>query len=316
MFDVKRFVDGVRDYIEKALTPLAERVKALESREPVKGEPGPAGKDGVDGAPGRDGVDGNKGEPGPAGRDGVDGKSVSIEDLEPVVERLVVERVKAEKAVLFDHVAETVSAEFAKIPVPKDGEPGRDGEKGAAGDRGEKGDAGRDGADGKSVTVDDVTPMVEAVVARHLLDFERRAYDLIQRAVDKIPAPKDGAPGKDGMDGADGFALEDLQISDDGDGTITLSFVRGELSKSMSVRYPRGDRGVFVEGSEYRKGDGVTLAGSWWVAQKDAPKGKPGASDDWRLAVKRGRDGKDGDKGDRGEKGERGLPGRDGIAHK
>jgi hypothetical protein len=44
----------------------------------------------------------------------------------------------------------------------------------------------------------------------------------------------------------------------------------------------------------YRKGDGVTWGGSFWIAQKDAPEGRPGLSDDWRLAVKKGRDGRDG----------------------
>jgi len=53
------------------------------------------------------------------------------------------------------------------------------------------------------------------------------------------------------------------------------------------------DQGVFRESEAYEKGDGVTFGGSFWIAQKDAPEGKPGTSADWRLAVKKGRDGKD-----------------------
>ena len=53
------------------------------------------------------------------------------------------------------------------------------------------------------------------------------------------------------------------------------------------------DRGVYRDTEAYAKGDGVTWGGSYFIAQKQAPEGKPGESDSWRLAVKRGRDGKD-----------------------
>jgi hypothetical protein len=128
--------------------------------------------------------------------------------------------------------------------------------------------------------------VLETVVAKWALDFERRAADLLQRAVDKFPVPKDG---RDALD------LDDLSVEHDGDGNVTLRFVRGELRKEFSIRLPRfKDCGVFREGVEHRAGDGVTWGGSFFIAQKDAPAGKPGESDDWRLAVKRGRDGKDG----------------------
>jgi hypothetical protein len=51
---------------------------------------------------------------------------------------------------------------------------------------------------------------------------------------------------------------------------------------------------VFVEGTEYERGDQVTRDGCQWIALKDLPAGIPGTSDDWQLAVKKGRDGKDG----------------------
>ena len=42
----------------------------------------------------------------------------------------------------------------------------------------------------------------------------------------------------------------------------------------------------------YQRGDGVTLGGSFFIAQADTT-AKPGKSDEWRLAVKRGADGRD-----------------------
>lgn len=200
----------------------------------------------------------------------------------------------------------------ARTPVPgpagASGAPGERGPQGDVGAVGEKGDAGiagepgRDGVDGKSVTVDEVLgalePRAEAAIAKAVLDVERRAQGVLERAIERLPVPKDGKDGAPGRDGVDGFSLDDLTIEDDADGTLTLRFVRGDLVREKSIRYPRGDRGVYREADEYRKGDGVTWGGSWWTAQKDAPAGKPGEpGSDWRLAVKKGRDGKDGRNG-------------------
>lgn len=52
------------------------------------------------------------------------------------------------------------------------------------------------------------------------------------------------------------------------------------------------DKGVFVSGQKYDKGDGVTFGGSFFICQYDTTD-KPETSKAWRLAVKRGRDGKD-----------------------
>lgn len=120
-------ITAVKGYIEAAVKPLAERIKALEEREPVigpagekgdrgdRGEPGeigPAGDRGEIGLQGEKGDTGEKGEPGPPGEKGETG---------PQGER-------GEK-----------------------GDPGERGEVGPAGPAGEKGlqgDPGRDGRDG------------------------------------------------------------------------------------------------------------------------------------------------------------------------
>ena len=47
-------------------------------------------------------------------------------------------------------------------------------------------------------------------------------------------------------------------------------------------------RGVFADGTAYRRGDAVTWAGALWVATGDSQNVKPGAGGPWRLAVKRG----------------------------
>jgi ketosteroid isomerase-like protein len=229
-------ISSVKEYIEKALSPLDNRLKQLEGRPaPEKGDKGDAGVN---------------------GKDGADGRSVDLNDVLPLVDKFL-----------------------ADIRIPKDGKDGLDGTN------------GRDGIDGKSVTVEQVREMFLDMYQIHqaqwALDFERRAQDVLQRSIDRIEKPKDG---KDGKDGRDGLGVEDFTLSIDGR-DVTATIKRGDFVKSHTVRVPALlDRGVFKEGAVYEKGDGVTWGGSFWIAQKDAPEGKPGSSPDWRLAVKAGRD--------------------------
>lgn len=165
---------------------------------------------------------------------------------------------------------------------------------------------GRDGIDGKSVTLDDVRPMLEMELAKWQLDFERRAQDVLQRAIDRMPAPKDGRDGKDGANGRDAFQLEDIELSvADDDRTLTLAFVRegARVERSIRLNHPIY-RGIWKEGA-FKKGDSVTFGGSLFIAKRDTDS-KPETDDSWQLAVKRGRDGRDGQKGEKGERGERG----------
>ena len=196
-------------------------------------------------------------------------------------------------------------------PQGERGEKGDQGEQGPQGEPGPAGMDGRDGADGKSITVDDLAPVLESKMAEWALDFERRAQDVLQRAIDRMPTPKDGRDGRDGINGKDGrdaFELEDFNAEQDADGRVVLRFVRGDLRREFTLRLPIFiDRGVYKADAQYERGNGVTWGGCFWLAQKDAPAGKPGESADWRLAVKKGRDGKD---GMRGEKGDRGEPGK------
>lgn len=245
--DIEKFAaavaPAVRASIERATAPLLERIAALEARE----IPQPT-----------------KGDPGQDGRDGMDGKSVTLEDVAPMI-------------------AEAVAKAVATIPTPTNGIDGKDGADGRD---------GRDGADGASVSVEDVERMVEGRVAGWALDFERRAQGVLERAVDRIPRPADG---KDGRDGSDGLGFDDLSVEQNSERGAVVRFARGSQVKEFQLSFPVVlDRGVYKAESDYQRGDAVTWGGSLWIAQKDAPGDKPGEGDGWRLAVKKGRDGKDG----------------------
>lgn len=196
-----------------------------------------------------------------------------------------------------------------------DGEPGPQGEQGpqgepgqvgAQGDPGPAGPQGERGEDGASVTVEDIKAVVDARAAEWELDFERRAQDVLQRAIDRMTPPKDGRDGKDGIDGKDGqdaLGFDDMSVDQDEDGRVTLRFVRGDVVREFPLRFPVFvDRGTYRDGDSYERGNGVSWGGSFWIAQKAGKLGKPGAgNEDWRLAVKRGRDGPAGPKGGPGE---------------
>jgi hypothetical protein len=94
----------------------------------------------------------------------------------------------------------------------------------------------------------------------------------------------------------EGIAEETEDLSEDGRHlerrtvyTSGRSFVRKVRTSSVL------DRGVWREAS-FEKGDGVSYAGSFFIAQRDTQPGeKPeDGSNAWRLAVKRGRNGQDG----------------------
>lgn len=255
----------IRSLVDRATAPLADQIRRLEAR------PLP---------------EAIKGDPGPEGQPGKDAEPVALEDVAAAL--LAADELRT----LVDlHVAEAVSDHLDRNPP----EPGA------------KGEPGKDGQDGVSVSLEDVERMVHARMAQWELDFERRAQGVLERAVERMPKPADGKDGRDGVDGkdgADGFGLDDLVIEDDGERSIKLRFVRGNVVREHEVRFPHVvDRGVYRHGDDYQRGDGVTFGGSWWIAQKDAPEDKPGLGDGWRLAVKRGRNGKDGKDGERGPEG-------------
>lgn len=174
------------------------------------------------------------------------------------------------------------------------GNPGSAGEPGPAGPAGERGEKGDPGAEGRSITLEDVRPVVELAVREAELELERRAEFVIQRAADRLPKPRDGVDGAPGRDGDDGFSFDDMFVEHDGERTVTVGFRRGDAVKSTTIVIPANiDRGVYGVGKAYQHGDGVTYGGDYWFAVRDSAVGEsPGNSDAWRLAIRKGRDGK------------------------
>lgn len=317
----------VRDYVEGALAkatgPLIARIAELEGREVTKGEPGEPGKsvtlDDV-----RPFVTEYINEavakiPVPQ-----DGKSVTIEEVRPLVDAAVAALPKPAdgKSVTLEEMRPLVAAAVAEIPKPQDGKSVELGDvRLMIAEEVAKIPPASNGKDGKSVTIDDVRPIIEELVA---------ALPVAKDGASGEPGQK-GDAGRDGRDASDipmlkGFIAEEVKSSiettfktislssEDGGRTLTFGVdingepVRHEIKTALVL-----DRGVWRAGN-FAKGDGVTWGGSFLVAQRDTS-AKPETSeakDDWRVAVKRGRDGRDGKNGEKGIQGPPGAPGRDG----
>jgi len=136
------------------------------------------------------------------------------------------------------------------------------------------------------------------------------------RALARIPGPRGerGPPGEIGIKGERGpkgepgrnasdlthlqeYVIEQIdRILKTGklttpDGGRTLCWAIGDAVHEIKTAIVL-DAGVWKDSTTYVSGDGVTLGGSFFIAQTTTT-AKPGKSDEWRLAVKRGSDGRD-----------------------
>lgn len=289
--DLKALADALIQAVRVKIAPLVKRLEEMDGAikalpESLSQDLGERVKAAVDAIP--------------RPKDGEDGKSVTAEDVAPLIAGEVAKAVQALPApkdgtsVTPEDVApmlsDLVSKAVAEMPRPKDGE---------------------------SVPAAEVRRMVDEAVAK---------------AMQAMPAPKDGEAGRDALQlelqpcidlekayprgtyarhagglwrafestkGLHGWecvvdGIADLRIEQDGrQFTLVARTSSGaEVSKSVKVA-ALVDRGVFKMDESYEAGDGVTWGGSFFIAQKDAPGGRPGepGCDGWRLAVKRGRDG-------------------------
>ena len=162
---------------------------------------------------------------------------------------------------------------LARIPGPSgetgpEGRPGAKGEPGDKGEKGERGEAGEQGAMGPTGK-----------------EGER------------------GAKGEPGRNAADLNFLQDYVVEQVGravkaasftspDGGRTLRWAIGETVHEIKTAIVL-DAGVWKEGASYVAGDGVTYAGSFFIAQTATTAKPEDKSGEWRLAVKRGHDAKD-----------------------
>lgn len=292
-----------KDHLAEALEPVTARIKALEDRSPAdsdvlepllaqavdkavsdlelpKGEPGSDGDPGKDGRSAYDiavdngfdgteaewldslkGQPGDKGEPGETGDTGEPGADADPEEVERLVADRVARAVDEALPALVEQakadLAEMVQKAAGAIPVPKDG---------------------------KDAAQIDVLPAIDFDKV-----YERGTWAMHEGGLWRAHANTVGSRGWECV--VKGVA----RYSEEWEGrTLTTRTVFSDGTEHVTERmFPVPmDAGVFKDGATYRPGDGVTWGGSFWLCQEETTE-KPGVSDAWRLAVKRGRDGKD-----------------------
>lgn len=270
------------------------------------------GKDGVAGADGKDGAHGMSGVDGPPGRDGIDGKDgapgVDGKDGAPGLQG------PQGPQGLPGPAGEKGTAGSA-------GTPGEVGKEGPRGNRGEKGDAGKDGRDGRDgkdgsngINGKDGTPGRDAFELDILAEIdEAKEYPRGTMATHRGGLWR-ATRATSGLAGW--VCLIDAPWKMEVEQKSPREFVfKTHLASGAVAELPFQvpaliDQGVYKIETTYERGDGVSYAGSWWIAQ-ESTQDRPQSSKAWRLAVKRGQDGKDGKDGTRGDSGPAGKNGKD-----
>lgn len=227
------------------------------------------------------------------GADGKDGTSVTVDDVRPIVEELVKAIPAPENgkdgadgaSVSIEDVKPLLKSLVDEIPLPKDGERGSDGRD------------GRDGEDGRDALELEILPAI----------VEEKSYPRGSYASHKGGLWR-ARKNTDGMDGWEcvvrGVHAIEVVVADD-HRTVEVKHILSDSEHTHTVKMANVlDRGIFKEGITYDKHDGVTFGGSFWIAQKENPQGRPGFGEtDWRLAVKAGKPGSKGDPGEKGKDG-------------
>lgn len=259
----------------------------------------------------------------PKAEKGADGKSVTLEDLRPLLDSAV-EAIRKE--------ADEAIAEPLRLA-----DAARDSLQKAVGDL-------RQPADGRSITLDDVQPILSEAVK----NMQESATKVLDAAIKAIPAPingkdgidgKDGAMGERGEKGADGIGLAGAML--DREGALLVTLTNGEVKslgvvvgkdgshgangkdgldgisldafemdyleethevrvkascagRTKELRYPAGGlrpAGYWREGAKAKACETWVHDGSLWIAVKDTPSKPQTGSDDWIIAARKGRDG-------------------------
>lgn len=262
MLDAAAFGQELASMVKAQFAPVLARLDALEKRL----DDMPAPKDGKDADPEavvaivREQVKGD------------------LAELRSAVDAIVIP-----EPVTLPDIPALVAEAIKSIPVPKNGE------------------------DGKSLTADDVAPLIRDEVAKAvsaipaakdgvglagaLIDREGNLVVTLSNGEAKTLGPVVGKDAEPAQPGRDGLGFDDMCFEEK-DGRLYAVFRRGDVAKE--ARLPGiSYRGVWKSG-EYLTGDSVTFGACQWIATQDTDE-KPGEGRAWQLAVRKGRDGRDGE---------------------
>lgn len=305
----KQITDAVRGFVRAAEERINqrtdERIAALKTPEVVRGEKGDPGERGEKGEPGPQGERGEKGERGEPGPQGEQGGFLPPEEAQALVALEVDSALRMrsgqQEAIIASLVEEEVKRIEVVVPAPvpgkdgRDGIDGKDGLNGLPGKDGQDGQDGQDGRDGRDAAELSILPGIEEGRSYPQGTYAHLRGGIVRadRATDPL---HDGIiPHEAGwrtvVNGLAGMNAE--QEPDGRSFRFTLEQTDGSTRQFVFKIAAMIYRGVYSEAQEYDTGDAVTDDNQTWVAVQPSKGVRPGTSEAWKLAARKGRNGKD-----------------------
>jgi hypothetical protein len=215
--------------------------------------------------------------------------------------------VKSEIMDLGASLRSVIEEQVKNIPVPKDGEAGKNATSEQIAEAvtawmvanfvqpkdGIDGNHGQDGSNGKDAADIDIIPAIDENKSYPKGTWASYKGGLIKSLRDTHPMGQKSLLEAGWDIVVQGIQAIEVHPLDDGEFAIKSVLTGGQDHITKMAIPAMVYKGVWKESNgAYKKGHTVTQSGSLWVCLK-ATETKPGSSDDWQLAAKRGTDGKD-----------------------
>jgi hypothetical protein len=215
--------------------------------------------------------------------------------------------VKSEIINLGASLRSVIEEQIKSIPVPKDGEAGKNATSEQIAEAvtawmvanfvqpkdGIDGNHGQDGSNGKDAADIDIIPAIDENKSYPKGTWASYKGGLIKSLRDTHPMGQKSLLEAGWDIVVQGIQAIEVHPLDDGEFAIKSVLTGGQDHITKMAIPAMVYKGVWKESNgAYKKGHTVTQSGSLWVCLKETET-KPGSSDDWQLAAKRGTDGKD-----------------------
>jgi hypothetical protein len=215
--------------------------------------------------------------------------------------------VKSEIMDLGASLRSVIEEQVKNIPVPKDGEAGKNATSEQIAEAvtawmvanfvqpkdGIDGNHGQDGSNGKDAADIDIIPVIDENKSYPKGTWASYKGGLIKSLRDTHPMGQKSLLEAGWDIVVQGIQAIEVHPLEDNEFAIKSVLTGGQDHITKMAIPAMVYKGVWKESNgAYKKGHTVTQSGSLWVCLK-ATDTKPGSSDDWQLAAKRGTDGKD-----------------------
>jgi len=180
----------------------------------------------------------------------------------------------------------------------KNGLDGKDGANGSDGADGQDGATGEKGLDGRDALELDILPSIDPLKRYGRKTYAQHDGGIVFAVRQTEPLGTEGDIIKCGWAVAvQGVAETAVEQVDEQTFSVKSRLTGGGFVAKQFVIPAMIYKGVYTDGTEYKRGHTATWASSTWHCNAEKTTDKPGTSDAWQLVVRKGKDGKDGTNG-------------------